>query len=61
MVAQRVIQMIKKRRFKQVFTLYQFEGYDHKEIGEILEITENNAKVKSHRIIKKMKKLFDKI
>lgn len=33
-----------------------FEGLSFKEIGDILDITENNAKVKAHRIIEKMRK-----
>lgn len=33
-----------------------FEERSFKEIGEILEMTENNAKVKTHRIIKKLAK-----
>ncbi len=34
-----------------------FEQRSFKEIAEILELTENNAKVKTHRVIKKMQKL----
>ena len=45
----------------QLIELRYFERRSYREIGEILEITENNAKVKSHRIIKKMKKLFNQI
>lgn len=37
-----------------------FEKRSFKEIGEILEITENNAKVKTHRVVKKMRKLFER-
>lgn len=33
-----------------------FEGRSFKEIGEILEITENNAKVKTYRILDRLKK-----
>lgn len=35
-----------------------FEKRSFREIGEILGITENNAKVKGHRTIEKLKKLF---
>ena len=45
----------------QMIELRFFEKRSFREIGEILDITENNAKVKSHRVIKKMKKLFKEI
>lgn len=45
----------------QMIELRFFEKRSFKEIGEILEVTENNAKVKSHRVINKMKKLFNQI
>jgi RNA polymerase sigma-70 factor (ECF subfamily) len=37
-----------------------FEKRSFREIGEILSVTENNAKVKAHRIVKKMKKIYQK-
>jgi len=37
-----------------------FENYSFKEIGEILGLTENNAKVKTFRVIKKMRKIADR-
>ena len=43
----------------QMLELRFFEKRSFKEIGDILEITENNAKVKSHRVVKKMRKLFE--
>jgi RNA polymerase sigma-70 factor, ECF subfamily len=45
----------------QMVELRFFEKRSFREIGEMLDITENNAKVKSHRVIKKMKKLFKEI
>ncbi|MBL7898182.1 MAG: sigma-70 family RNA polymerase sigma factor, partial [Crocinitomicaceae bacterium] len=45
----------------QMIEMRYFEKRSFKEIGDILEITENNAKVKAHRIIQKMKKLFNEI
>ena len=45
----------------QLIEMRYFEKRSFREIGEILEITENNAKVKSHRVLKKMKKLFNQI
>ena len=52
-----LIQMIKKLKEDEVqmVELRFFEKRSFKEIGEILDITENNAKVKSHRVINKMK------
>ena len=41
--------------------LIEMRYFEKREMGEILEITENNAKVKSHRVLKKMKKLFNQI
>lgn len=35
-----------------------FEARSFKEIGEILDITENNAKVKTYRVLDKLKKNF---
>lgn len=45
----------------QLIEMRYFEKRSFREIGEILEITENNAKVKSHRVVQKMKKLFLKV
>ena len=58
-----LIQMIKKLKEEEVqlVELRFFEKRSFREIGEILDITENNAKVKSHRVINKMKKLFNQI
>ena len=41
----------------ELIEMRYFEQRSFKEIGEILDMTENNAKVKTHRVIKKMKKL----
>lgn len=40
----------------QLIEMRYFEKRPFKEIGEILEITENNAKVKVYRILEKLKK-----
>ncbi len=45
----------------QLVELRYFEKRPFKEIAEILEITEVNAKVKMHRIIEKLKKALSKI
>ena len=42
----------------ELIELRFFEAYSFKEIGELLNITENNAKVKTYRIIDKIKKLL---
>ena len=44
----------------QMVELRFFEKRSFKEIGDILDITENNAKVKAHRVVKKMRKIFEK-
>jgi len=44
----------------QLIEMRYFEKRSYREIGEILEMTENNAKVKTHRIINKMKKIYKK-
>lgn len=40
----------------QMIEMRYFEKRAYKEIGEILEMTENNAKVKTYRILEKLKK-----
>ncbi len=42
----------------QLIELRFFEKRSFKEIGDILELTENNAKVKTFRAIEKLKQLF---
>lgn len=44
----------------QMVELRFFEKRSFREIGEILDVTENNAKVKSYRIIEKLKKIIIK-
>ncbi|MCP4442156.1 MAG: sigma-70 family RNA polymerase sigma factor [Aureispira sp.] len=44
----------------QILELRFFEKRPFKEIAEILDITENNAKVKIYRLLQKMKKRFSK-
>jgi RNA polymerase sigma-70 factor (ECF subfamily) len=41
----------------QLIDLRFFEGQSFREIGEIFGITEDNAKVKLYRVLKKMKKM----
>lgn len=42
----------------QIIEMRYFERRSYKEIGEILDITENNAKVRSFRALERLKKLF---
>jgi RNA polymerase sigma factor, sigma-70 family len=44
--------------YRIVFTLYMLEGYDHKEIGSILSITEATSKSQYSRAKKKLKELL---
>jgi len=41
--------------YRVVFTLYLFEGYDHREIAEILNISEATSKSQYSRAKKKLK------
>lgn len=45
--------------YRVVFSLYLFEGYDHKEIGQILEISEATSKSQYSRAKKKLRDLLD--
>ncbi|WP_298480223.1 RNA polymerase sigma factor [uncultured Maribacter sp.] len=40
--------------YKQIINLYLLEGYDHNEIGEILEISTSTSKSQYHRAKKKL-------
>ena len=44
--------------YRTVFSLYLLEGYDHKEIGEILGITEATSKSQYSRAKSKMRQLL---
>jgi len=48
-----------KEKDMQLIEMRFFEKRSFREIGEILEITENNAKVKTFRAIEKLKQLFN--
>jgi len=57
------IQKIKERikelpdGFRVVLSLYLLEGYDHKEISQILNISESTSKTQYHRAKNKLKQL----
>jgi RNA polymerase sigma-70 factor (ECF subfamily) len=44
--------------YRLVLTLYLIEGYDHKEIAQILEITESTSKSQFNRSKKKLKEIL---
>ncbi len=44
--------------YRVVFSLYQMEGYDHKEIAQILHISEQTSKSQYSRARKKLKELL---
>lgn len=44
--------------YRVVFTLYSFEGYDHREIGEILNVSEATSKSQYSRAKKKLRALL---
>ena len=43
----------------QLIELRYYEGHSFKEVADILNVTENNAKVKVHRLVKKLKRLWN--
>lgn len=54
-----IISSLKEEEVQLVEMRY-FEKRSYREIGEILDLTENNAKVKTHRVLNKMKKTYRK-
>lgn len=44
--------------FRAVLTLYLLEGYDHKEIGTVLGITESTSKSQFNRAKKKLREIL---
>ena len=44
--------------YRVVFSLYQMEGYDHKEIAEILNVSEQTSKSQYSRARKKLRELL---
>ncbi len=45
--------------YRLVFSLYLFEGYDHNEIGEILDISSSTSKSQFNRSKKKIRELLE--
>lgn len=46
--------------YRLVFSLYLLEGYDHREIAEILDITESTSKSQYNRSKKKLREILNK-
>lgn len=46
--------------YRVVFSLYLLEGYDHREIAEILDITESTSKSQFNRSKKKLREILNK-
>ena len=44
--------------YRVVFSLYMLEGYDHKEIGDILEISEATSKSQYSRAKRKLREIL---
>lgn len=44
--------------YKQILSLYLIEGYDHNEIGEILEVSTSTSKSQYHRAKKKLAEII---
>lgn len=42
-----------------VLNLYLFEGYDHAEIGEILNVTESTSKAQYSKARKKLREIIE--
>jgi len=57
---QEIIEQLKVEEV-QLLELRFFESRPFKEVGDILDITENNAKVKVYRLLQKMKKMLKKL
>ncbi len=50
-----------KPEYKEILVLKRYQGMKYKEIGELLDITENNVKIKAHRAIKSLREQYYKL
>lgn len=50
-----------KPEYKEILVLKRFQGLKYKEIGTVLDITENNVKIKAHRAIKSLREEYYKL
>jgi RNA polymerase sigma factor (sigma-70 family) len=46
--------------YRVVFSLYMFEGYDHEEIAQVLQISESTSKSQFHRAKQKLREILNK-
>ncbi len=46
---------------RMIFSLYLLEGYDHREISQILNISESNSKSQYMRARRKIKEVLENI
>lgn len=56
-IRQKILQL--PEGYRMVFNLYLIEGYDHIEIGSILNISEATSKSQYHRAKKKLRELLE--
>jgi RNA polymerase sigma-70 factor, ECF subfamily len=54
---QRAVNML-PARYRAVFILYQTEGYSHREIGEMLEISTGTSKSQLHKARRELRRLL---
>ncbi len=47
--------------YKQILSLYLIEGYDHNEIGEILDVSTSTSKSQYHRAKKKLVEIIKEL
>ncbi len=61
--ARDIMSMVQKlpEGYRAVFNLYVVEGYSHREIGELLEISENTSKSQLSRAKAALRKLLEKV
>jgi len=50
-----------KPEYKEILVLKRYQGMKYKEIGAMLDITENNVKIKVHRAIKSLREQYYKL
>jgi len=59
-ILHKALNMIKPE-YKEILVLKRFKGMKYKEIGGMLDITENNVKIKVHRAIKSLREQYYKL
>ena len=56
-----ILQLLNKlpNQYRLIFNLYEIEGYSHKEIGEMMDISESTSRTQLTRAKKKLRNLFE--